>query len=415
MNGSFAWRYLASLVGVFVSIAIALSVAGAFLGFWAVMTRGYVPFLVVILLLLVSAVLAHLQTVGTCIADMTKAKDDAIEQAATIAAQREAIRKESEVWKSSLKEKSKGFPTLVSAIQEYESLQDEGLVNFLKQKRHPAIRASEIVSEYSRRRREAEHNAKVIRSILEYYENMAPFLIDLKNDIYEDDKAAFSYQYSDEENEDPVIRYVSKDEYRRLSSTERNQLALDRYWQRPKSRVHIGRVYERFIGYLHERDGWAVDYTGIFKGYEDLGRDLICHKDDRTIIVQCKYWSQFKTIYEKHIFQFFGTVFQFKDEWKDSSVQAHFYTTTKVSDLSRRFARELGIVLKEEFAFDPQYPCIKCNISPATKEKIYHLPFDQQYDTTKICRPGELYCRSVAEAEGWGFRRAMRWRGDKGG
>ena len=41
--------------------------------------------------------------------------------------------------------------------------------------------------------------------------------------------------YSDEEKEDNVTKYLTKDEYRRLSSADRNQLALERFWKRPKS------------------------------------------------------------------------------------------------------------------------------------------------------------------------------------
>ena len=54
------------------------------------------------------------------------------------------------------------------------------------------------------------------------------------------------------------------------------------------------------------------------------------------------------------------------------------------------------------------YPCIKCNIS-ADGTKIYHLPFDQQYDNVKIeTHKGEFYCATVKEAEDAGFRRAFR-------
>lgn len=43
--------------------------------------------------------------------------------------------------------------------------------------------------------------------------------------------------------------------------------------------------------------------------------------------------------------------------------------------------------------------------------KIYHLPFDQQYDKTKLEKKyGELYCKTVKEAEDAGFRRAFRYR-----
>lgn len=42
-------------------------------------------------------------------------------------------------------------------------------------------------------------------------------------------------------------------------------------------------------------------------------------------------------------------------------------------------------------------------------ERIYHLPFDQQYDRTKIIPAlGECYVRTVSEAESLGFRRAFR-------
>jgi hypothetical protein len=52
---------------------------------------------------------------------------------------------------------------------------------------------------------------------------------------------------------------------------------------------------------------------------------------------------------------------------------------------------------------------VKCNIAHNTEEKIYHLPFDQQYDRVKISLPGE-FSKTVAEAESRGFRRAWRWR-----
>ena len=58
------------------------------------------------------------------------------------------------------------------------------------------------------------------------------------------------------------------------------------------------------------------------------------------------------------------------------------------------------------------YPCIKCNIS-ISGEKIYHLPFDQQYDKVKINGRGECYVGTILEAEKKGFRRAFRWKGNK--
>ena len=65
---------------------------------------------------------------------------------------------------------------------------------------------------------------------------------------------------------------------------------------------------------------------------------------------------------------------------------------------------------------DFSYPCIKCNISRTTNEKIYHLPFDQQYDKTIVeLDRNEKYLRTVYEAEMQGFRRAWRWFGQNNG
>ena len=58
-------------------------------------------------------------------------------------------------------------------------------------------------------------------------------------------------------------------------------------------------------------------------------------------------------------------------------------------------------------------PTIKCNIGK-NGEKIYHLPFDQQYDKTVITpETGERYCATVSEAEAYGFRRAKKWIGSQ--
>jgi len=317
------------------------------------------------------------------------------------------------LWRQLLKERASGFPTLFQNIAYYEKLIDDEMVNYLRTKPHPAISSAEIIKLEKQRRREAEFALRTTQALIEYYENIAPFLVDFKNELIDEDEDALR-DYTAEEREDPVTNYLTKEEYRKLSSAERNQLALDRFWKRPKSKRLLGRMYERYVGYLYEQKGYDVEYAGIFRGYEDLGRDLICTKGDEIIVIQCKNWSQFKTIYEKHIFQFFGTVFQYRDQNPQKKVRAIFYTTTELSDLARRFGRELNIELRENFKMPKSYPCIKCNISRVDGTKIYHLPFDQQYDATKIdVRRGEFYCETVYEAERKGFRRAYRWRGTK--
>jgi len=314
------------------------------------------------------------------------------------------------------KERQIGFPWLAKAYNEFFELQDRQLIDFLKYKQHPGIAASDVVKEVNRIRREAIRDKKIAEYLAEYYETICPFLLDLKEEVTDlkQEEEELLTEYTEEELEDEATKYLTKEEFRKLPSVERNQIALDRYWKRPKSKWLIGRLYERYVGYLFEMDGYDVDYVGIFKGFEDLGRDLICKKGKEIIVIQCKNWSQFRTIYEKHIFQFFGTVFQYKDENPNFKIKAIFYSTTSLSDLARRFAKELGIQLEENHKFDKTYPSIKCNIARETDEKIYHLPFDQQYDTTKIePKRKEFYCTTVKEAEEAGFRRAFRYKGYK--
>jgi len=326
---------------------------------------------------------------------------------------KEVAEQTANLYKKTMSEKSFGFPSLLKSIEDYEMLRDDELSRYLISKKHPAKKSAEIVKEESKRRREAEYLMRKTQAQLEYYEYIAPFLVDFKDDIQEENQEDILREFSDEEKQDSATKYLTKEEYRKLSSVERNQSALDRYWKRPKSNRELGRLYERYIGYLYEETGYDVDYFGIVRGYEDLGRDLICQKGEDILIIQCKNWSQFKTIYEKHIFQFFGTVFQYREAIKNGEVKGIFYTTTQVSDLARRFAQELGITLKENYKFDQNYPCIKCNISRITGDKIYHLPFDQQYDNTKVEKQrGEFYSRTVKKAEDAGFRRAFRWKTD---
>ncbi|MEI6144323.1 MAG: restriction endonuclease [Candidatus Berkelbacteria bacterium] len=311
------------------------------------------------------------------------------------------------------KERQIGFPCLAKAYDEFFELQDKNLVDFLKYKKQPAISASEVVSEYSKIKRKAEREARVYKKLVDYYESVYPSLIDLREEVEDiDETTERSNKFTPKELEDDATYFLSVEEYRKLPSYERNQMALERYWTRPHKKVALGKMYERYVGYLYENRGYDVEYHGIVEGKEDLGRDLICRKGTEHIIVQCKYWSQFRTIYEKHIFQLFGTFFQYRDEHLGQNIQAVFYTSTKVSDLAKRFAKELKINLMENQKMDKSYPCIKCNISKVDGTKIYHLPFDQQYDNVKIEKnKGEFYCKDAKEAEDKGFRRAYKYKG----
>ena len=85
-------------------------------------------------------------------------------------------------------------------------------------------------------------------------------------------------------------------------------------------------------------------------------------------------------------------------------------TSTTLSKKAKCFADALKVHYRENCQLD-RYPIIKCNINNGMK--IYHLPFDQQYDNTKIKEVGEFYAMPVKEAEDAGFRRAYRWYGSE--
>ena len=97
----------------------------------------------------------------------------------------------------------------------------------------------------------------------------------------------------------------------------------------------------------------------------------------------------------------------------EKNIIGRFVTSTNLSDIAKNFATALDIEVQEDFPFQ-KYPCVKCNVSRRKEEKIYHLPFDQQYDRTLIEEErNERYVETVSEAEELGFRRAWRWKGEK--
>ncbi len=319
-------------------------------------------------------------------------------------------------------EKCSGFPWLARAWAERGLLKNDGDAHWLARKKMPGVKASQRVREIAAKQREAEERWHTSRYVIDYWLAIFPFLEDFLGEVDEDVLLQILGRTDTtpvrEEADlgiDPVRVLLSglpKEEYERLSRSERNELALQRWLARPKSKWEIGRSYERYVGYMHEKEGYAVTYHGIVKGVEDLGRDLIARRGKKTLVIQCKYWSQRKRIHEKHVNQLFGTATVYEIEHPREQVTGVFYATNGLSPMARLFADRLGIVVKENFPHSEDYPVIKCNVSMATGEWIYHLPFDQQYDSTVIDpRRGERYVKTVAEAECLGFRRAFRWRG----
>lgn len=311
---------------------------------------------------------------------------------------------------SELSERGKN-PLIVDAYITACFALDEKLAKYFEKKKIPAPLAAETIRLYKKQDRD---HLQRIRD-LEYQ------LSELwAKDTDTSEKEEFDYI---DDDEDRTKYFLTKEEYASLSESERNQRALDVYLRRKHTKAHVGKMFERYVGYRYEKEGYTVEYRGIKMGLKDGGIDLICRKGGDIQLVQCKNWSMDSTIYEKHICQLYGaSKFYDKDIIQESfsdglfaeldwdRATPVFVATTKLDDHALEVAKKLGVVV-QVISFDKNYPIIKCNINNG--ERIYHLPFDQMYDYTMICKPGEFYASTVKEAEDKGFRRAHKWLGDK--
>lgn len=257
---------------------------------------------------------------------------------------------------------------------------------------------------------------KIASYQLAYLLQLFPELeIYIENDHKESSARA---QLPSDDSHDSVLDYLSESEYNSLSENERNQRALDNYIRsHSKSKWQIGRDYELYVGYRLSEKGFAVRQVGIEDRLEDLGRDIIAVKNSLHYIVQCKFWSEQKTIHEKHIAQLYGTAvcYAIENNLPLERVVPVFYTNIDFSPVARRFAEALHIKLFDHFDIG-EYPRIKCKVNYdefGIKTYIYHLPMDQQYDSAKINRSkGDMYAFTVQEAVDHGFRRAYKWHGN---
>ncbi len=329
-------------------------------------------------------------------------------------------------------EKSQGFPWLAKAYDDYFYLRDQQLTNYLETKPHPALKAAEEHRQIAKERREAERAARLANYLLDYSRYLAPWLDDyIGLESAELDEIVgeihSSWEKKEAEFDEEVKRHYGP-KYEGLTPTEKLQKKLDWYRGKPnKSNWQIGRDYERYIGYIYETKGWNVYYHGK-KGFEDLGRDLICKKGNSVEIIQCKRWAQEKIIHEKHIYYLFGTTVEyFIENFGDEHLQLGLFpelvrkrnvipklvTTIDISDKAGAVAKVLGVVIEK--VPSETYPSVKCNVARRTGEKIFHLPFDQQYDMALIEEERlERYVETIAEAEALGFRHAHRWIGEVG-
>ena len=294
----------------------------------------------------------------------------------------------------------------------------------LKNKSRPAFKAAEEVRELKLRTKSYITQFKEMSYKYNFLLNEFADLKEFVEDEQELLNIAQYLSYSDfEDNRDRSFDFLTSEEWNKLTTSQRNQLALERYIQgRKKSAWAVGRDYEMSCAFALKAIGFNVEMHGIEKGLEDLGRDIIAsrfikdlfqenHYKQEVWIIQCKCWNKDRQIHENVIMQLFGTYVAYKIEHKNIiKADAEIIPVlmippfSVVSETAKKFMEILGVkMLIQNFN---EFPRIKCNING--NNKIYHLPFDQQYDRTQIKKQGEFYAWSVKDAEEKGFRRAMR-------
>lgn len=289
---------------------------------------------------------------------------------------------------------------LAKLYADFHAQFDAELVEHLRERARPAKKtAARIEQEYLAQMRDLRRSAKAMEYRLYLYHLKFPEWDDIPPTPPEEPAS----------DRDPLLRWLSEEEYRSLPSAEKSQLALDRWSKRKKSPWDIGVEFEQYVGYRYETDGYRVIYYGAVKHMDDLGRDLICTKSGHTVVVQCKRWaSAEKCIHENVVFQLYATTVAYQLEHPDQAVTPLLVCTCALSDTAKQYADYLKVQYSEFYEY-MDFPRIKCNINKSTGDRIYHLPFDQQYNHVAIIPgTGECYAQTVREAENKGFRRAYR-------
>ena len=324
------------------------------------------------------------------------------------------IKKQHEDLAIILSEQSKAFPYVAGLASDYLTLDYLHVESLLRCGRYPERIRSLKIPEIRKETKALLEEYKLAEYRLNYLFRLFP---DLENYIDNDPSPIIQENKQTPESDDPIKLFLSDNEYLSLSENERNQRALDNYIaSHKKTSWQIGRDYEMYVGYRMRNNGLIVEQTGISDKLEDLGRDIIAHKNGVHYIIQCKYWASDKVIREKHIAQLYGTgvCYALENQFPLDKVKCVFYTNIEYSDMARQFASALSVKLISHFELD-EYPRIKCKVNYGEfgKTYIYHLPMDQQYDVT-IIKPNseDMYAFTVEEAVSNGFRRAYRWHGN---
>ena len=244
--------------------------------------------------------------------------------------------------KTKIQKKDKGSQWYAEIYSELSALIDEKYIDYLENKKRPAPKKAAEARDIKKEKTFLNKKLKLLEYELNTLKSNLPIIEEIEEDLIDKNEILSHLEHQNQKKEFNEVRdnlIKNEKSKKKLSETQKNQLALDKYINKNHNKLSIGRLYERYIGYLYELENWKVTFFGIVEGLEDLGRDLICQNEKTIKIVQCKNWGKENIIREKHIYQLFATSIHYKitnkEKIKKNKLKENWYLFTQMKFLKK--------------------------------------------------------------------------------
>ena len=133
------------------------------------------------------------------------------------------------------------YPWVANMLADIQEEYDKLKIERVSKK---AVKSAEVIQQIRKEKRILKTELSLVKNQLRVYESLFPWLEEFKElDISDAVKYAADTAY-DEDYDVFLRKYLSPEEYSKLSLTEKNQLALDRYKARKKNDWEIGIEYK---------------------------------------------------------------------------------------------------------------------------------------------------------------------------
>lgn len=157
------------------------------------------------------------------------------------------------------------------------------------------------------------------------------------------------------------------------------------------SNMGLNKRYRIYIGYLHERMGWNVDYSS--------GKNLLSSKENKLIVTISETVT---TVDLSAMYTLLGTAMELKRDNPSSTVSAMCITSSALISRVRLLAQKFSIAVREQFSFR-NFPCVRCK-ADVDGQRVYYVPDDEEYLSVGInVTEGDRYCWTTDEAEAMHF------------